>query len=211
MIRKDNVRSCWTLLLVLAPAACGGVPATGAALGEELFQTCAPCHGENGGGNLAISAPGIAGLPDWYIQSQLEKFQAGMRGSHPGDTAGLRMRPMAVTLNGEGQIAAVAEYVAGLAPVDPGRMLAGNAGAGAVRYQLCSACHGANGEGNEILNAPPLVGSSDWYLVAQLRKFKAGMRGADPADTWGATMRPNALTLDEAAMEDVVAYVQTLR
>ena len=36
-------------------------------------------------------------------------------------------------------------------------------------------------------------------------------RGADPADTWGITMRANTLVMTDQAMADVIAYVQTLR
>jgi cytochrome c553 len=51
----------------------------------------------------------------------------------------------------------------------------------------------------------------DWYLLSQLRNFKSGARGGRPGDTWGATMRPNTLVLDDQAMQNVIAYVQTLR
>ena len=51
----------------------------------------------------------------------------------------------------------------------------------------------------------------DWYVLTQLKKFKAGIRGANPADVSGATMRPMAATLpDEQAMRDVVAHIQGL-
>ena len=51
----------------------------------------------------------------------------------------------------------------------------------------------------------------DWYLLNQLRNFKSGARGARPDDTWGQTMRVNSLALTDEAMQDVIAYVQTLR
>jgi len=48
-------------------------------------------------------------------------------------------------------------------------------------------------------------------LAKQLGKFKAGMRGVDPRDTTGKTMRPMALALkDDKAVADVVAYIGTL-
>jgi cytochrome c553 len=52
---------------------------------------------------------------------------------------------------------------------------------------------------------------NDWYLVQELQNFREGARGADPADIWGQQMRINALALDDQAMADVIAYVQTLR
>jgi cytochrome c553 len=61
------------------------------------------------------------------------------------------------------------------------------------------------------MNAPPIAGASDWYLLAQLKKFKAGVRGANPADVTGGTMRPMAMTLaDEQAMKNVIAHISTL-
>jgi cytochrome c oxidase subunit 2 len=106
----------------------------------------------------------------------------------------------------------VAQYVASLPAPYPPSTLHGNAGAGAVQYeQVCVACHGPDGRGNEILRAPPIVQLHDWYLVQEMRDFKIGARGAHPADTWGTTMRANTVLLSDQAMEDVIAYVQTLR
>lgn len=197
-------------LAAVTAAAC--VPAeAGLQRGEALFDTCVPCHGAEGAGNRELGAPAIAGLPQWYVQNQLEKFQSGIRGAHPDDLEGLRMKPMAVSLNREGDIASVAEYVASLHAVFPERTVEGNAGRGAGAYGVCVTCHGPRARGNELLGSPPLVATDDWYLLAQLRKFRTGMRGADPRDTWGATMRPQAMTLDDQAMSDVLAYIRTLR
>ncbi len=212
-VRTDILRRAAAVALCVAAAACGTTPPPGPERGAELFETCVPCHGESGEGNAKIEAPAIAGLPQWYIEAQLTAFQNGWRGKHPDDLPGLRMRPMALTLNREGDIASVAEHVAGLEPpYPPSTLHNGNAGAGAERYNaVCVACHGADGRGNELLHAPPLVQLDDWYLVHELQDFKMGARGAHPEDTWGASMRVNTLALDEQAMADVVAYIQTLR
>ena len=62
-----------------------------------------------------------------------------------------------------------------------------------------------------MLNAPSLLGQHDWYHVAQLNKFKDGIRGANPQDITGSQMRPMAMTLvNEQAVKDVVAYIQSL-
>ena len=56
-----------------------------------------------------------------------------------------------------------------------------------------------------------LAGQNDWYLVTQLKNFKAGFRGSDPLDTFGAPMRAMAAGLrDEQAIIDVVSYINTL-
>jgi cytochrome c553 len=199
------------LALALAGAACAA-PDDAMSRGAELFETCVPCHGAEGQGNPSIEAPAIAGLPQWYIESQLASFQNGWRGKHAEDLPGLRMRPMAVTLNHDGDIPAVAEYVASLAAPFPPSTLHGNAGAGAAQYeQVCVTCHGADGRGNELLRAPPIVQLHDWYLVQELENFRSGARGAHPQDTWGLTMRGQAVLLSDQAMADVIAYVQTLR
>jgi cytochrome c oxidase subunit 2 len=87
-----------------------------------------------------------------------------------------------------------------------------NVTVGQSQYAVCTACHGAQGEGNAMLNAPNLAGQSDWYLKRQLSNFKHGFRGgADAGDVFGAQMAPMAATLvDDAAIENVVAYINTL-
>jgi len=88
----------------------------------------------------------------------------------------------------------------------------GDVAHGQALYTACGACHGAAGQGNQSLHAPALSGSTDWYLVTQLHNYRAGLRGADPADTNGQQMRIMAATLaDDAAVNDVVAYINTLR
>ena len=47
--------------------------------GKSLFGRCVACHGKNGEGNKAMSAPRIAGQYDWYIYSSLVQFQKGER------------------------------------------------------------------------------------------------------------------------------------
>jgi cytochrome c553 len=193
-------------------ASCGIGSRGGMARGRDVFKTCIPCHGENGAGNLALRAPAIAGLPDWYITTELTKFQTNIRGAHPDDDEGARMRPMARTLYHPGDLQAVAAYVASLPPASVAPLLQGDRGQGQKQYtSICIACHGPDGKGNQALGAPPLVRQADWYLVAQLKKFKTGMRGAHPDDVAGSQMRAMSSTLqDTTAMRDVVAYIKSL-
>jgi len=89
--------------------------------------------------------------------------------------------------------------------------VAGNASAGEPLYAVCSSCHGMQAEGNPALNAPKLSGQGDWYLKRQLRYFKSGARGAHEKDAFGKMMAPMAATLsDDAAIDNVVAYIKTL-
>ncbi len=83
--------------------------------------------------------------------------------------------------------------------------------AGAPLYAVCSACHGAQAEANVALNSPKLSGQEGWYLKRQLKYFKQGVRGAHEDDVFGQQMAPMAATLvDDAAIDNVVAYIKTL-
>jgi len=83
--------------------------------------------------------------------------------------------------------------------------------AGQSLYAVCSACHGAQGEGNVALNAPRLTGQEAWYLKGQLSNFKQGLRGSNAGDTFGAQMAPMAATLaNDAAVNNVAAYIASL-
>jgi cytochrome c oxidase subunit 2 len=88
---------------------------------------------------------------------------------------------------------------------------AGDAAAGQAAYAVCSACHGAQGEGNPQLNAPKLSGQAGWYLTRQLQDFKLGIRGGSDKDVYGKQMLAFAATLaDDTAIKNVVAYIGTL-
>jgi cytochrome c oxidase subunit 2 len=89
--------------------------------------------------------------------------------------------------------------------------VAGDAAAGKPLYAVCAACHGPQAEGNPALNAPKLSGQGDWYLKRQLQNFKNGARGTHEKDVFGKMMAPMAATLaNDAAIENVVAYIRTL-
>jgi len=191
-------------------------------LANQLFQLCSACHGPDGHGNRELMAPAIAGLPEWYIVNQLRKFKNGGRGAHPADIAGLRMRPMARTLDmgrdkgrnsREVDLHTIAHYVAELKPKQPvDEVKGGDAERGKAFYLVCSACHGPNSEGNQQLNAPSQIYLEDWYMLEQLKKFKRGLRGADAIkDPQGYTMTPIMATIpDEQAMKDVIAYIRQI-
>jgi cytochrome c oxidase subunit 2 len=88
--------------------------------------------------------------------------------------------------------------------------VAGDAEAGKPLFAVCAACHGSQGEGNPAMHAPKLSGQGDWYLQRQLKYFKNGARGAHEK-FFGKQMAPMAATLaDDAAMNNVVAYIKTL-
>lgn len=87
----------------------------------------------------------------------------------------------------------------------------GDPATGQALYASCAACHGAQGEGNQALNAPRLAGLDRGYIERQLKNFKRGWRGAHEDDTYGRQMAPMAAVLaDQAAIDHVTAYIATL-
>lgn len=92
---------------------------------------------------------------------------------------------------------------------DTQALAAPNVAAGQAQYAACAACHGQNGEGNPMLNAPKIAGQQAWYIERQLNHFKQGARGGE-GDTNGAQMTAFAsmLTTDEA-VRNIAAYIAT--
>ncbi len=179
--------------------------------GKTLFVTCQACHNAHGEGNIQFKAPTIAGQEDWYLRTQLHNFKAGIRGASPKDTSGLTMRPMALTLANDQAIDDVIAYIRTFPPVHHKPTLKGNAQKGKTLFAVCQTCHGEKATGNPDLHAPNLTGLPDWYIVAQLKKFKAGIRGTHKDDQWGKTMQPMSLTLQSVQdMKDVAAYILSL-
>lgn len=217
-MKSDVVRLRAAAALIVAAGlavlqACGSAPAATPERGATLYNNyCAQCHKADGVGQESVGAPSIAGLPEWYVYEQLTKFRSGVRGAYYDDTEGLRMRPMSLTLRTDDDVRAVSMYISSMASVSTPATVQGDAGQGAQAFNTCKTCHGADARGNEQMGAPPLTAQPDWYLVRQLGKFKSGVRGANPKDVRGNTMRPMAASLaDEQAMHDVIAHVMTLR
>lgn len=180
--------------------------------GQTLYKLCIKCHGVDGAGNPEALAPPIAGMPSWYVEAQLKNFKNGLRGLHHEDTGGLRMYPMSQWLRDEADQKSVAAYVAAMPPVEIDHTLddEGNPAQGAGYYAVCSACHGAAGEGNPGMGAPPLVGQPDWYLYKSIKKYKNKVRGSAPGDPYGAAMQGMVATLpNDDAIHDVIAHIKT--
>jgi len=187
-------------------------PLTSASAETLDLSYCITCHGANGNGNPAIHAPKIAGMEPWYLKRQLDAFAAGNRGVNPADESGHEMQPVGLRLKEAGITDKAIEFVGTFQATPPAVTVAGDQSRGQALYATCAACHGAKGEGNAALNAPALALRTDWYLVTQLKNFASGVRGGDGADAAAAQMRAIASTLtDASAVNDVVAYINTLR
>lgn len=179
--------------------------------GEKLFTYCSTCHGNKAQGDSLAGAPQLAGQQDDYLIAQIKNFQTGVRGTHPNDVNGLKMRPMSRLLRGEQDILDVVAYINSLKPSKPANTLNGNASNGASQFATCIGCHGPQGTGVAAMKAPSLAHLQDWYMANQIHSFKNGYRGSDPRDVTGAQMRGMAAVVaDDQAAADIAAYLQTL-
>lgn len=82
--------------------------------GQPLYQLCVTCHGRSAEGNPAYQAPRLAQQYDWYLLTQLQHFQAGIRGKPPKDTYGIQMQAVAMTLGDEQAMKHVIAYIKSL-------------------------------------------------------------------------------------------------
>jgi cytochrome c oxidase cbb3-type subunit III len=117
------------------------------AIGERLFiNNCAACHGSN--------AKGSKGFPnltdgDWLHGGTVEKIEESITLGRAGN-----MPPMAAAVGTPEDVRNVANYVLSLSD-SPHNPIA--AAAGKTKFVVCSACHGADGKGNQALGAPNLT------------------------------------------------------
>jgi len=179
--------------------------------GGGVYQkVCLNCHGDKGQGNAQLRSPSIAGLPDWYVISQLKKFRSRLRGGHEKDLTGSQMHAVAMSLN-EVQIKEAASAIAQMPLHATQNTLKGDAAKGMYIYMdYCMACHRYNGSGEVAFRSGQLVGLQDWYMLGQLEKFRAGIRGADRKDEDGIKMREVAVRLKDRDLTNVLAYIAQL-
>lgn len=174
---------------------------------------CSHCHGPDGEGRQDIGAPTLAGLPDWYVVAQLEKFRNGQRGTHPDDKEGALMRAIALSVNAEMQEAVLAT-IAGLKPkATTHESEAPDLDTGEFLYYAaeCAACHRYNGSGELAFQSPPLTNLQDWYIERQLVKFAEGIRGYHPDDVGGVKMQPFARSVaGKKDLDDLLAFIAKL-
>jgi cytochrome c oxidase subunit 2 len=179
--------------------------------GQAQYAVCSACHGASGEGNVALNAPKIAGQEAWYLERQINNFKHGLRGSNKDDMFGAQMAPMAATLVDDTAVKNVVAYITTLPDTDAPSTMSGDVIRGGKIFVTCKSCHGSAGQGIWALNAPRLKGSNDWYMARQLENYKQGIRGSHPQDLYGKQMSLLTIMLrDEQAINDVVAYINTL-
>jgi len=177
----------------------------------DEFIYCTVCHGINLMGNKSLEAPRLSQMSAWYVEQQLYSFKNGWRGTHVDDLVGMEMRPMASILSNE-QISKAAKFVNKTRSPLPIVNIEGDVETGKKLFQTCIVCHAENAQGNELLRAPTLTGLNDWYLIAQLKNYKKGIRGNNSENIYGLQMQTVTHVLeDDQTINDVVKYILTMQ
>ena len=189
----------------MAPAMGAGGP------GGNAFGACSTCHGPTGNGYPSEHSPKISGQADWYLSRQISNFVRDIRGNGEGERWATQMSFHIKDFT-QAQLDGYVELIGTFEDVPAEVTISGDQERGQQLYaQTCLACHGETAMGNEALGSPRLAGMSDWYMVAQLEKFRTGYRGAHPDDEYGVQMAPFAKILpDDQSLLDVVSYINTL-
>ena len=104
------------------------IPSPQVTNGNELYQTCASCHGQKAEGNFATNAPRLAGQHPWYLKRQIQNYQLGIRGRHLRDLYGSQMMMMSRVLQDEKAIDAVVTHIDSLS--EQGKQIDSVQGAG---------------------------------------------------------------------------------
>jgi cytochrome c553 len=167
-------------------------------------QVCASCHGPKGD-SISPAFPKLAGQRPEYLENQLKAFRDRTRAD---PMAQAYMWGMTSQLSDD-SIKKLAAFYSGQKPApgkagDPKLAQRGKTiyegGIPSAKVQACTACHGANAEGNAIF--PRLAGQHAEYLVKQLVLFKSSMREGGNAPI----MHNVSIGMTFEQMEGVAAY-----
>ena len=171
--------------------------------GEILVAECMLCHSNK----EAQRGPILHGMEMWYLMDQLEKFRSGVRGKLASNRSEYLMGVGARKIKDDFELAYVANWFSEQDPLPAIRTVQGSLEEGKEYFnQRCASCHGGNGEGNRLLNAPSLQRLEGWYFLEQMRKFRSGERGYHPQDIGGQAMAAASQEISDRNLRNVVAY-----
>ena len=181
---KTSVRLL-IMLLTLLPAQLACADAS------KKMQVCLGCHGTDT--SSSPEYPNLAGQNAKYIFNQVQNFKNGTR-----DDFTMTMMVEAIS---DDDIRIISEAYSKITP-KKNKTDAKLAAKGKVIFDdVCFACHGAKGLGDE--NIAHLASQKSLYVVKQLQAFKSGKRKND-------TMPDVAAELSEDDMKAVAEYISGL-
>ncbi|HUX82103.1 MAG TPA: c-type cytochrome [Halothiobacillus sp.] len=199
------------------------------AAGKTKFATCAACHGADGKGNGG-AFPVLTHLSAADAEGILTAFHKGdktyLQKHKLGGARYAVMAPQAASLSPT-DIADLAAYIATLgggsaqaapapaaaapaataAAPSSGTIVAdANIGFGHALFSSCAICHGANGEGGKLLNAPKLSGLPASAVSSMLGMYKKGQQ----LGPYSYVMNAQAKYLTPDEIRDLSAYVSQM-
>ena len=194
----EKVQPLYAKYLAMDPKAVAADP-DARAMGERLFLNyCAQCHGSDAGGSKGF--PSLRDS-DWLYGGDPAHIKESIVNGRNGV-----MPPFGAVLGDEG-VRDVTAYVRSLSglPADAVRAQIGKP----LFVQNCSACHGADGKGNQQVGAPNLTDRIWLYgsTEAVIRETITKGRGEVSAIT---RMPAHKDRLDEGKIQLLTAYVWSL-
>jgi cytochrome c553 len=177
----------------------------------DLAQTCARCHGPDGGGRGLGAFPKLALQTEQYLYASLLAFARGERysGIMQPIAAGLddqAMRTLARHFAGQRAVQAGPVPAVPADVLELGRSIARN-GVPEQGVPACVSCHGPKQTPRSPVY-PVLEGQYADYLALQLRLFSADKRGGTP---YAHLMRAVAQRLSSEQIKAVASYYASLR
>jgi cytochrome c553 len=204
MSQLKRVVSCVALLMVpLNPTLAESQISRASTRPSEVYDSCMVCHSTR----EMQRGPILDGLPSWYVMHQLSKFKQGIRGAKEQNKSEFLMHAVVKQYDKPIIWKELAAHIESLPAPDHLKLIRGNPERGKVLFAVCSSCHGAQGQGNQSLKAPPLNVQEDWYLMEQLRKYQTGMRGYDVRDIEGRLMQSIVRLYSLQDLKDIVAFI----
>lgn len=207
-------KHAFLLCIIVFTLACGLLSApllADTAIGEQVFKHCKQCHGAKGQGGSDGKYPRIAGLPQSYLEKQLNDFKQRKRSNKP-------MVPVFKNWRfNKDVIASVAAHVNQF-PTDALEIPAYQATTevleqfdskehflevGEELFQDCVQCHGEDARGKKDKESPPLVKQYPNYLRKQIGDFAVGNREHEHSETMFGELDPDEI-------EAILAYISKL-
>jgi cytochrome c553 len=190
-----NSNTVWSILaaVFLALGAAQATQAAGdAEAGKKNFYTCGGCHSIEGYSNAfpTYPVPRIGGQHAQSVLSALKAYQEGTRkhGSMQGNATGWSDK----------ELEDIAAFVAKKKLSIETNAIEGNPAAGKEKVDVCSGCHGEDGNSADP-NFPRLAGQYEGYLVHALKTYKKGARV-------NAIMTGMVSSLSDKDIKDISAY-----
>ncbi|MGA0054093.1 MAG: c-type cytochrome [Steroidobacteraceae bacterium] len=182
-------------------AAAAAVP--DARRGDQIFATCAACHGVDGSGLPDGSVPVIGSQHYPVLLRQLVDYRHAERWD-------IRMEHVSrlKVMQTPQDLADVAALIASLQPMGPtvhgsGEFLASGA---RVYFERCQTCHGATGQGNADRGIARLAGQHPEYLIRQFIDVVEGRR-----PRLSKTHAPLMRELQRTELEGIADYLSRTR